>query len=75
MDNPESGFTPEYESREPTSQELAEACADVLDPQTCEEIGGIGSLEDAIGFVFSALMEAGVNDPETFLVEKGILLE
>lgn len=73
MDNPESGFTPEYESKDPTPQEVAEACRGTLDEEACEEIGVIDSLEEAISFAFTALIGAGIGDPEVFLIEKGIL--
>ncbi len=75
MDNPESGFIPEYEFKEPTPQGVAEACSDTLDEETCEEIGDIDNLVDAIEFAFTALMEAGIDDPGAFLIEKGILLQ
>jgi hypothetical protein len=67
-ENPEN-----LEEREPTSQELAEVCAEVLDEETCAEIAAMSDLEEAISYAFAVLIEAGVDDPEQFLIEKGIL--
>lgn len=60
-------------NEEPTAAEIADACKDVLDRATCEEIAAMDD-EEAIGLVFTALIEAGVDDPEEFLKAKGILL-
>lgn len=67
-ENPES-----FGEKEPTVQELAEVCAEVLDEVTCAEIAAMDDLEEAIGYAFAVLIEAGVDDPEQFLIEKGIL--
>jgi len=62
----------EPKEKEPTSRELMEACKEVLDEKTCAELESM-EFEEALGFVFTCLMEAGINDPEEFLTEKGIL--
>ena len=62
----------ESKEQEPTSQELAEVCKDILDEEACVELGSM-EFEEALGFAFTCLIEAGINDPEKFLIEKGIL--
>ena len=64
-------FRPEADYVEPTSATLAQACADVLGPEECEELAAM-PLDEAMGYVFTLLLEQGV-DPDSFLVEKGIL--
>ncbi len=64
-------FKPEADYVEPTSATLAQACADVLDPEECGELAAM-PLDEAMGYVFTLLLEQGV-DPGSFLVEKGIL--
>lgn len=66
VDNKEIG------EKEPTSQELAETCKEVLDEETCAESEAM-EFEEALGFAFTCLIEAGIEDPEEFLIEKGIL--
>lgn len=76
----EQGFSPEIppeeeiaeqEKTEPTPQELAEACKDVLAKEDCQELAKM-EIGDAIGYVFTLLLQAG-EDPDEFLKEKGIL--
>lgn len=62
----------ELKEKEPTSQELAEACREVLDEEICIEIAAM-EFEEALEFIFTCLIEAGIDDPEEFLIEKGIL--
>ena len=57
---------------EPTSKELADACREVLPGEDCDELAQM-SIDDALGHAFTLLIENGVDDPETFLKEKGIL--
>jgi hypothetical protein len=65
--------SPDYLDEEPASpQEIADACRDVLDEETCEEIALQESPEEALELAFTALEEAG-EDPEAFLRERGIL--
>lgn len=58
--------------KEATPKEVADACEEVLDEETCGEIAAQKNLEDALGLAFTALGDAG-EDPETYLKEKGIL--
>lgn len=73
--NEQEGFSPEDiegdKEHEPTSRELAEACKEVLSEEDCEELSSM-EIDDAIGYAFTLLIEAG-EDPEEFLKEKGIL--
>ena len=62
----------ERESAEPTAEGVADACENILSPETCKEIAGL-ELDDALGYAFTALLEAGIEDPEAFLVKKGVL--
>jgi hypothetical protein len=57
---------------EVTSSELALALTGTLSPEICEVISGM-DLDDGLGMAFEELLEAGVEDPESFLIEKGIL--
>ena len=56
-----------------TSLEISEACLGVLDQETCNEIAAFEDTEEALGYTFSALIEAGIEDPEEFLKSKEIL--
>lgn len=69
----EMGVTPEKEETEPTSEQLAKAVAEVLDPEDCQELVAM-DFDEACGYAFTLLLENGIEDPETFLREKGILL-
>ena len=75
MSEQEPGSVPEEESTdqerpEPTSIEIAQACKDVLSEEDYLEIAaGTG-----LGHVFALLYEAGIEDPEAFLKERGILV-
>lgn len=72
----EGEFTPEEASEkkedEPTSQELAEACKDVLSGEDCEELASM-PFDEALDYSFTLLIQNGIENPETFLIEKGIL--
>jgi len=66
--------SPDYLDEEPPSpQEIADACKEVLNPETCAAIADQENTEDALGIAFTALDEAGVEDSEGFLRGKGIL--
>lgn len=69
---PEHEPTEPVETTEPTTIELTEACAEKLSPEACNAIAAMLDIGDAIGLAFSCLIEAGVDDPEKFLVDKGI---
>lgn len=64
--------TKESEIPEPSTEELAQALENVLSEEDCEEIAGMG-MEDALGYAFTLLLEQGVEDPEAWLKEKGVL--
>ncbi len=57
---------------EPTPEQVAEACRDFLSEEDWQDIAALG-LEEAIGQAFTLLLENGVEDPEAFLKEKGVL--
>lgn len=63
--------SPETIAEEPTSAEIADACRQFLDTETCEEIAAM-DLEEAIGFAFTALLEAG-EDPMEILQSFDVL--
>ena len=69
------GLDDNESNEEPSAAEIADACKDVLDAETCAEIAGMDMEdEDTLGAIFAYLEEAGIEDPEAFLIEKGILL-
>ncbi len=57
---------------EPTSKELADACRNVLTEEDCNELASL-PMEEALNNAFTMLIENGIDDPEAFLKEKGIL--
>ena len=57
---------------EVTSSELALALAETLSEEICQTISEM-DLEDALGVAFEELLSAGVEDPEDFLKNLGIL--
>ena len=69
---PKEEVTQNPEEKEPTPQELAEACKEVLDEETCAELETM-EFNEALGYAFTCLMEAGIEDTEEFLIKKGIL--
>ncbi|MDO8649815.1 MAG: hypothetical protein Q7K33_00665 [Candidatus Berkelbacteria bacterium] len=58
---------------EPTPAELIDACREVLDGDSLEALNECEDFEEAMGLVFTMLIEAGVEDPEQFLREKGLI--
>ncbi len=62
----------ESESKEPTLEELVSACQEVVSEEDCQELLGM-EFGDALGYAFTLLLENGIEDPEAFLAEKGIL--
>jgi hypothetical protein len=56
-----------------TPQEIAEACSDILDQNTCLAIAEEEDPISALELAFSALTEAGTTDPDRFLTERNIL--
>lgn len=69
--SPETQEEQEQEAGEPTPEELADACKEVLTEEDCQELASM-EIDDAIGYAFTLLLEAG-EDPDEFLKEKGIL--
>lgn len=57
---------------EPTSEQLAQACTEVLTPKDCEELSAM-PMDEALGYAFTLLIENGVDDPESYLRERNIL--
>lgn len=68
----ESEGSAEMAEAEPTSEQLAQACAEVLFEEDCEELAAM-PIEEATGYAFSLLLENGVEDPGEYLKSKGIL--
>lgn len=66
-----SELTPEVPRPEPTAQELADVCKEVLSDEDCQELAVL-NFDDAIGYAFTLLLENG-EDPDEFLKSKGIL--
>ena len=57
---------------ESTSEQVAIACKDVLSEEDCKDIAAL-DFEEAIGHAFTLLLENGIDDPEGYLKEKGVL--
>lgn len=68
-------MSPEKPETESTVAELVEACKEALDEEMLVAIQEIEDFGEALDFTFTCLIEAGVEDPEAFLIEKGILEE
>ncbi|PJC36966.1 hypothetical protein CO046_03320 [Candidatus Peregrinibacteria bacterium CG_4_9_14_0_2_um_filter_53_11] len=64
---------PEQLGEEPTSGEIAEACREALGDDVCAEIEEMEDAEAALGLTFTALIEAGIEDPEEYLRSRGVL--
>jgi hypothetical protein len=60
------------EVQEPTSEQLAQACSEVLAEEDCRELTAM-PIPDALGYAFTLLLASGIDDPEVYLREKGIL--
>lgn len=52
---------------------LGEALEDVLEIASCAELATMHSTEESLGYAFTLLIEAGVEDPEQYLIDKGFL--
>jgi len=61
----------EQESTEPTTQELVEACREVLSEEDCADLASM-EFDDALNNAATMLEEQGI-DWVSFLTEKGIL--
>ena len=51
---------------------LAAACADTLEAEDCADLLTMPA-DEAWGYAFTLLMEAGIDDPEAYLRDKGLL--
>lgn len=60
------------ESQEPTVQELLTVVKEHLSEEQLADLAEL-DFETALGLVFSYLLGSGIDDPEQFLIEKGIL--
>jgi hypothetical protein len=59
--------------QELTSVQLAQACKGVISPEAIEELSAM-PVDEALGFAFTLLIvEGGIEDPEAYLREKGVL--
>lgn len=63
----------EAQEGDPSIVELVEACREVLDDDACAAILEEPDYSAALDLAFSALFNAGIEDPENFLIQKGIL--
>lgn len=74
-DEPQEGVSPEQEGKEPTLEEIVEACKDDLSPEAVADLQEMqgSSLEEIVGNLFGLLIESGIDDPTGYLTEKGIL--
>lgn len=63
---------PEEISTEPTVSELSQACSELLSEEDLADLAEM-PMDEALGYAFTLLLESGVDDPEGYLAEKGIL--
>lgn len=56
----------------PTSKDLADACSEILTDEDRAEIADM-PIDEALGYAFSLLIANGVEDPDSYLKDKGIL--
>jgi len=67
-------FRPWFEKGVPTVAFLISACKEVLGEDVKElEVFDNNDIEGALGVCFSLLIEKGIDNPEEFLKEKGVL--
>lgn len=55
------------------STRLGIALEDLLESEDCAELATTDTIEEALGYAFTLLIENGVEDPEALLVNRGIL--
>lgn len=58
---------------EPTIANLAEACRELLDKESLEALAECIDFDEAIGLALTMLIENGIDDPEQFLREMGLI--
>lgn len=63
---------PERTEAEPTLQEVGEALAGAVPEEDVHDLEGM-EYEEGLGYAFTLLLENGIEDPEQYLKEKGIL--
>lgn len=57
---------------EPTSEQLAEVCRGILPEEDCRKLV-TKPFTEALNDALSLLLDHGVEDPETYLMGKGVL--
>ena len=57
---------------EPTSEDLARACSAALDAADCDDLARM-PFDEAVGYAYTLLYAAGVDNPEKFPKDQGIL--
>ena len=57
---------------EPNSIEIAKALDGAVPIEDLHELEGM-EMDEALGYAFTLLLENGIEDPEAYLIEKGIL--
>jgi hypothetical protein len=57
-------------NKEPTIAELVQACADTLDVDVLQQLRECDNVPEAIGEAYTALLDAGIEDPDAFLAER-----
>ena len=58
---------------EPTIEDLYNAVKEKVGEDRADDILAFDNMPDALGYAFTLLSEAGIKDPEEFLISKGIL--
>jgi hypothetical protein len=63
---------PEEIDNKPAVSELSQACSEILSEEDLAELSEM-PMDEALGYAFTLLLESGVDDPEGYLKEKGVL--
>ena len=56
-----------------TIRDVAKVCQGKLSQDDCDDIAQMGSVPEAIGYVFTLFAHRGLGGAEEFLIKKGIL--
>ena len=56
-----------------TARDVAKVCQRKLSQDDCDDIAQMGSVPEAIGYVFTLFADRDLGDAEEFLIKKGIL--
>ncbi len=59
---------------EPTIAEVVQACQGVLQEEDLEEIRQMPTIGEALGYAYSALIQAGISNPDELFISKNILI-